>query len=65
MTPRPPNTSTGLLPGLVALALATAYVIVLLAVEKQTVVLAVLAGGIAAGAGGSPAQPACPGGALV
>ena len=46
MSPRPPSESTGLLPGLVALALATAYVIVLLAVEKQAVVLAVLAGGI-------------------
>jgi ABC-type branched-subunit amino acid transport system permease subunit len=46
MSPRPPSESTGLLPGLIALALATAYVIVLLAVEKQAVVLAVLAGGI-------------------
>ena len=46
MNPRPPVESTGLLPGLAALALATAYVIALLAVEKQAVVLAVLAGGI-------------------
>ena len=46
MTPRPPSQSTGLLPGLAALALATAYVIALLAVEKQAIVLAVLAGGI-------------------
>jgi ABC-type branched-subunit amino acid transport system permease subunit len=48
MTPREPNNSTGLLPGLIALALGTAYVIVLLAVEKQAIVLAVLAAGIVA-----------------
>jgi len=45
MSPRNEN-STGLWPGLVALALATAYVIALLAVEKQAIVLAVLGGGI-------------------
>ena len=50
MSPRPPGESTGLLPGLAALALATAYVIALLAVEKQAVVLAVLAGVVAGGA---------------
>jgi ABC-type branched-subunit amino acid transport system permease subunit len=46
---RPSSESrTGLLPGLMALALGTAYVIVLLAVEKQAIVLAVLAAGIVA-----------------
>jgi ABC-type branched-subunit amino acid transport system permease subunit len=48
MIARPPSTDTGLLPGLIALALGTAYVIVLLAVEKQAIVLAVLAAGIVA-----------------
>jgi ABC-type branched-subunit amino acid transport system permease subunit len=46
MNPRPPDESTAVLPGLAALTLATAYVIALLAVEKQAIVLAVLAGGI-------------------
>ncbi|MBX9840317.1 MAG: branched-chain amino acid ABC transporter permease [Xanthobacteraceae bacterium] len=46
----PPSSEsrTGVLPGLIALALGTAYVIVLLAVEKQAIVLAVLAAGIVA-----------------
>jgi ABC-type branched-subunit amino acid transport system permease subunit len=48
MTPREPSIRTGMLPGLMALALGTAYVIVLLAVEKQAIVLAVLAAGIVA-----------------
>ncbi len=49
MIARPPSESrAGLLPGLIALALGTGYVIALLAVEKQAIVLAVLAAGIAA-----------------
>jgi ABC-type branched-subunit amino acid transport system permease subunit len=47
MMPGEPN-NTGPLPGLVALALGTGYVIALLAVEKQALVLAVLAAGIVA-----------------
>jgi ABC-type branched-subunit amino acid transport system permease subunit len=43
-----PPARAGLLPGVVALAVATAYLIALLAVEKQTIIIAVLAGGIAA-----------------
>jgi len=40
--------SAGLLPGLIALVVSTAYLIVLLAVEQQPVVIAVLAAGIIA-----------------
>ncbi|MFT2520954.1 hypothetical protein ACMWQB_32740, partial [Escherichia coli] len=39
---------TTLLPGLIALAVATAYLIELLAVEKQPIIIAVLIAGIAA-----------------
>ncbi len=39
---------TTLLPGLIALAVATAYLIALLAVEKQPIIIAVLIAGIAA-----------------
>ena len=49
MTARPSSESqAGLLPGLIAVALSTAYVIMLLAVEKQAIVLAALAAGIVA-----------------
>ena len=44
----PRTEEAGLLPGLVGLSIAAAYVIVLLAVEKQIFVLAVLAAGIIA-----------------
>ena len=46
--PSSPVKSASLVPGLIALAATTAYVILLLAVEKQTVVLTVIAGGIVA-----------------
>jgi ABC-type branched-subunit amino acid transport system permease subunit len=46
--PAPPTNRVSLWPGLAALAAATGYLIVLLAVEKQTVVLTVIAAGIAA-----------------
>lgn len=44
---RPPARTT-LLPGLIALAVAAAYLIVLLAVEKQPIIIAVLIAGIVA-----------------
>lgn len=44
----PSSKSVSLWPGLAALAAATAYLILLLAVEKQTIVLTVLAAGIVA-----------------
>ncbi|MEW6453278.1 MAG: branched-chain amino acid ABC transporter permease [Pseudomonadota bacterium] len=44
---RPPARTT-LLPGLIALAVAMAYLIALLAVEKQPIIIAVLVAGIAA-----------------
>jgi ABC-type branched-subunit amino acid transport system permease subunit len=42
-----PQARTTLLPGLIALAIGTAYLIVLLAVEKQPIIIAVLVAGIA------------------
>lgn len=48
MTPPAPATRDSLLPGAAALALATAYLIALLAAEKQPVVIGLLAAGIAA-----------------
>jgi ABC-type branched-subunit amino acid transport system permease subunit len=42
-----PQARTTLLPGLIALAVGTAYLIVLLAVEKQPIIIAVLVAGIA------------------
>ena len=44
----PQDRRVGLVPGMIALAAATAYLIVLLAVEKQPIVLTVLAAGIVA-----------------
>jgi ABC-type branched-subunit amino acid transport system permease subunit len=46
--PYQPASRTSLLPGLIALAVMTGYLIVLLAVEKQSIIIAVLAAGIAA-----------------
>ena len=43
-----PQTRASLLPGLIALALATCYLIALLAAEKQPLILGLLAGGIVA-----------------
>lgn len=44
--PYQPASRTSLLPGLIALAVMTGYLIVLLAVEKQSIIIAVLAAGI-------------------
>jgi ABC-type branched-subunit amino acid transport system permease subunit len=45
--PYQPASRTSLLPGLIALAVMTGYLIVLLAVEKQPIIITVLAAGIA------------------